>query len=95
LQSLSGNIKVIAYYPDTTIQFDIGYGGMFNLEANALYRFFYTKDIYPFDGYGNGRKADEFVIEDGDKWGGMRRSNSLMCIDYHDLGGSVECEEPR
>ena len=93
LQSLLGNIKVIAYYPDTTIQFDIGYGGMFNLETNALYRFFYTKDIYPFDEHGY--FINDFVIEDGDKWGGMRRSNSLMCIDYHELGGSVKCREPR
>lgn len=95
LQSLSGSIKVIAYYPDTTIQYDIGYGGMFNLEANAFYRFIYTKDIYPFDEYGNGRKADEFVVEDGYKWGGMRRSNSLMCIDYHDLGEDFVCGELR
>ena len=95
LQNFTGYIKVIAYYPDTTIQYDIGNGGMFNLEANTLYRFFYTKDIYPFDEYGNGRKADEYVVEDGDKWGGMRLLNSLMCIDYHDTGEDFVCGELR
>ena len=95
LQSLSGNIKVIAYYPDTTIQYDIGYGGMFNLEANALYRFFYTKDIHPFDQYGYGRSNNEFVIEDGDKWGGMERTNALICREYHGIDEVFECGEPR
>ena len=95
LQSLSGYIKVIAYYPDTTIQYDIGNGGMFNFEANSLYSFFYTKDIYPPDGYENGGNADEFVVEDDDKWGSMKFSNSLMCIDYHDLGEDFVCGEHR
>lgn len=76
------NIKIMAFYPDTIILYEIGKGKLFDLEKNSIYRFYYENDTYPFEFDKIKWENYQSVRSQNGKLGGVIHNDSLMCLDF-------------